>query len=55
MPSVNIYLSEDLFEYIKKNKSKIVKEALKEHKEKHRQQKKHQASHPLATSTPHPT
>ena len=35
MPTINIYLSEELFEYVKNNKSKIIQEALKEFKEKH--------------------
>jgi hypothetical protein len=34
MPVINIYLCEELFEYVKNNKSKIIQEALKEHKEK---------------------
>ena len=46
MPSVNIYLNEELFEYVKKNKSKIIQEALQEHKEKHQQErvKPHQSA-----------
>jgi len=40
MPVVNVYLSEELFEYVKKSKSKIIQEALREHKEKHNQQSK---------------
>ena len=35
MPTINIYLPEELFEYVKNHKSKIIQEALKEHKEKH--------------------
>jgi len=34
MPVVNIYLSEELFEYVKKHKSKIIQEALKQHKQR---------------------
>ena len=34
MPTINIYLPEDLFEYVKKQKSKIVQEALRQHKKK---------------------
>ena len=34
MPSVQIYLNEELFEFIKANKSKIVQQALQELKEK---------------------
>ena len=33
MPSVQIYLNEELFEFIKANKSKIVQQALKEFRE----------------------
>jgi len=40
MPAVNVYLNEELFEYVKKNKSKIVQEALREHKENHSRQSK---------------
>jgi len=35
MPVVNIYLNEELFEYVKENKSRIIREALEEHKEEH--------------------
>jgi hypothetical protein len=41
MPVVNVYLSEELFEFVKKNKSKIIQQALKEHKQKQQQEKKH--------------
>lgn len=34
MPVINIYLSKELFEFVKQNKSKIIKEALLEYKEK---------------------
>jgi hypothetical protein len=44
MPVVNVYLSEELFEFVKKNKSKIIQQALKEYKEKLEQQKKQQTS-----------
>jgi len=39
MPSVQIYLNEELFEFIKADKSRIVQQALKELKEKQQQQK----------------
>jgi len=48
MPVVNVYLSEELFEYVKKSKSKIVQQALKEHKEKLQQQKSKQTPACLA-------
>ena len=35
MPAINIYLPEELFEYVRKNKSKIIQQALKEYKDKH--------------------
>ena len=38
MPVINIYLDEELFEFVKKNKSKIIQDALQEHKEKLKQQ-----------------
>ena len=34
MPSVNIYLNEELFEFIKKDKSKIIQQALHDYIEK---------------------
>jgi len=51
MPVVNIYLNEELFEYVRKNKSKIIQEALKEHKEKDALAKKTK-NPPLLTPTP---
>ena len=45
MPVINIYLDEELFEFVKKNKSKIIKQALKEYKEKLQHQKKQYAPH----------
>ena len=47
MPPIQVYLNEELFEFVKKNKSKIVQQALKEYKEKLKQLKKQQSS-------PHP-
>ena len=41
MPPVVIYLNNELYEFIKKDKSKICQQALKEYKEKLQQQKKH--------------
>jgi hypothetical protein len=38
MPVINIYLDEELFELVKKDKSKIIQQALKEYKEKLQQQ-----------------
>jgi DNA-directed RNA polymerase subunit K/omega len=40
MPVINIYLSQELLEFIKKNKSKIVQQALQEYKEKKLSDKK---------------
>jgi len=48
MPVVNIYLNEELFEYVKENKSRIIREALEEHKEKHISTKKTKNSSLLA-------
>ena len=42
------YDKPDLFEYIKKCKSKIVQEALKEHKEKHAYPRQSSSSSPAA-------
>ena len=51
MPSIQIYLDEELFEFVKKDKSKIVQQALREYKEKHPQQE--EPSHPAdATDNP---
>lgn len=47
MPSIQIYLDEELFEFVKKDKSKIIQQALKEYKEKQEQLKKRETpSHP---------
>ena len=35
MPSIQIYLDEELFEFVRNDKSKIIQQALKEYKEKH--------------------
>ena len=35
MPAIQIYLNQELFDYVKKDKSKIIQQALKEYKEKH--------------------
>jgi hypothetical protein len=35
MPVINIYLDEELFEFVKTDKSKIIQQALKEFKESH--------------------
>ena len=40
MPVINIYLSQELFDFIKKNKSKIVQQALQEYKEKQEKSEK---------------
>jgi len=45
MPVVNVYLSEELFEFVKKSKSKIIQKALKEYIEKLQQLKKQQTTH----------
>jgi len=34
MPVINVYLSKELFELVKQNKSKIIQEALRQYKEK---------------------
>ena len=34
MPVTTIYLDDELFEFIRKNKSKIIQEALRQYKEK---------------------
>jgi len=40
MPNLTIYLNEELYEYVKKDASKIIQEALREHIEKHKIEKK---------------
>ena len=45
MPVINIYLSQELLEFIKDDKSKIVQQALKEYIEKLKQLKKQQTTH----------
>jgi hypothetical protein len=35
MPVINIYLDNELYELVKEDKSKIIKQALKEYKERH--------------------
>jgi len=37
MPVINIYLDKELYEFVKKDKSRIIKQALKEYKEKLKQ------------------
>ena len=44
MPVINIYLSQELWEFVKDDKSKIVQQALREYKEKLQQLKKQQTS-----------
>ena len=39
MPTLQIYLNQELFDFVKKEKSKIVQQALKEYKQKHAPQK----------------
>lgn len=39
MPVINIYLDEELFEFVKEDKSKIVQEALKAYIEKQQELK----------------
>ncbi len=34
MPITNVYLDDELFEFVKENKSKIIQEALRQYKEK---------------------
>ncbi len=41
MPVINIYLSKELFELVKQNKSKIIQEALRQYKEKLEQLSNH--------------
>ena len=33
MPTIQIYLNQELFDFVKKDKSKIIQQALKEYKE----------------------
>ena len=33
MPTIQIYLNQELFDYVKKDKSKIIQQALKEYKQ----------------------
>jgi hypothetical protein len=34
MPTIQIYLNQELFDFVKKNKSRIIQQALTEYKEK---------------------
>ena len=43
MPVINIYLDEELFELVKKDKSKIIQRALKEYKQAHKKLKERDA------------
>jgi len=42
MPTIQIYLNQELFDFVKKEKSKIIQQALKELKEKNNPLKKTQ-------------
>ena len=42
MPTIQIYLNQELFDFVKKEKSKIIQQALKEFKEKNNPLKKTQ-------------
>ena len=35
MPTIQIYLNQELFDFVKNNKSKIIQQALKEYKKQH--------------------
>jgi len=52
MPTIQIYLNQELFDFVKKDKSKIIQQALKEYKQKHLD--KTICSSPTADSTDHP-
>ena len=52
MPSIQIYLDEELFEFVKNDKSKIIQQALKEYKEKHAD--KEDCSTPMTDTTDAP-
>jgi hypothetical protein len=43
MPVINIYLDEELFEFVKNDKSKIIQQALEEFKEKQKHSTPHDA------------
>jgi hypothetical protein len=52
MPTIQIYLNQELFDFVKKEKSKIIQQALKEYKGKHVSKKI--CSSPITDSTDHP-
>ena len=39
MPTIQIYLNQELFDFVRKEKSKIIQQALKEYKQKHADKK----------------
>jgi gas vesicle protein len=45
MPVINIYLSKELFELVKNDKSKIIQEALREYREKRQQHRQQMSPH----------
>ena len=46
MPAINIYLPEELFEYVKQDKSKIIQQALKEYVARHTPPRPHNSEVP---------
>jgi hypothetical protein len=46
MPVINIYLDNELYELVKEDKSKIIKQALKEYKERHDQDTEAKSQNP---------
>jgi len=51
MPTIQIYLNQELFDYVKKDKSKIIQQALKEFRQTHATEKNN--SSPNADTTDH--
>lgn len=52
MPAIQIYLNQELFDFVKKDKSKIIQKALKEYKQKHADKKS--GSSPITEAIDHP-
>ena len=52
MPTIQIYLNQELFDFVKKNKSKIVQQALKEYKQNRANKKSCLSPKAEATDSP---
>lgn len=52
MPTIQIYLNQELFDFVKKEKSKIIQQALQEYKHKHADKKSCSSPHTDDTDAP---